>query len=502
MLILILDKCPRQFCACFFSEVDERNDATMHTKIAEISGWTAGETNDRRGAPLLEEYRFVPYIDSSTPKACESLKQYASDCFNYTLRHLEEWVMKDENSYVPNKEILIDVLAGQRAIRTNGFENLSAGADCGLAKGIQKLFQLPLSPDMSGKVNSLLNDSKDIFYCDKLLASLHADEILKPCLDIVAENIDTDAIQALEIGGVQNAMHSSIMSLATKTLSKPIIYKVAHAGFTAEFPENISALKQDHLERNSALPDQTVDLLILNHFLHKQENINTTLETISQLLKPGGFLLVKEITGSFSLCLVMEALSDATEYPRTRGDRIYGRYLNTKAWSALFSRHGFQVVYERTDGVFANLYLLRKQKLYVSAASPVLFDMSDLHFSWLENLCSKMRKMETSVEDTKLWLHARTEVNGITGFLNCLRLEPGGDQVRGIFISNLKPSSPVPQVSTGSAEFQWIARRDLTQNVFRDGVWGSFRHIPLPTGTFTSTMVTEMMIILRNLCKV
>ena len=431
---------------------------------------------------VLEEYRFVPYIDTSPPLRSEPLKQYATDCFNYAMKFLEEWIMRDESDFVPNKEILIDVLARRRPRGSINFENLYSGLDCGLAKAMQRLFRLPLACNMSEKVNSLLNDCQDIFYSDKLLASLHTTDILKPCIDIVAENISAETTVALEVGGVQNALYHRIMSIAACFPSKPIIYKVAHTGVAAEFPETVSIVTEDQLLEDSSLQDQAVDLLILNHVLHKQENIDACLEKYSKLLKEGGFLLVKEVTGNFPLCLVMEALSENAEYPRTRADRIFGRYLDGSGWSKLFSLHGFDVIYERTDGVFATLFLLRKRMVQTRTTNPMIFSMNELHFLWLEDLIAKMRKMETSPKDSRLWLLARKGMSGVTGFLKCVRGEAGGDNLRGILISNLIPSSQEPQVFEDNPDLQWLVQRDLTQNVFRDGTWGSFRHIPLRTG--------------------
>lgn len=54
---------------------------------------------------------------------------------------------------------------------------------------------------------------------------------------------------------------------------------------------------------------------------------------------------------------------------------------------------------------------------------------------------------------------------------------------RCVFISNLNPSSAVPPTSLSSLEMQKIVQKDLVMNVYRDGKWGSFRHLPLQQGT-------------------
>ena len=37
-------------------------------------------------------------------------------------------------------------------------------------------------------------------------------------------------------------------------------------------------------------------------------------------------------------------------------------------------------------------------------------------------------------------------------------------------------------ITEKSAEFQSLVHKDLVMNIFRDGQWGSFRHIPIDTG--------------------
>lgn len=52
---------------------------------------------------------------------------------------------------------------------------------------------------------------------------------------------------------------------------------------------------------------------------------------------------------------------------------------------------------------------------------------------------------------------------------------------RCILFSNLK-SSEVPDMSESSQEFLSLIQKDMAVNVYRDGQWGSFRHIPIRTG--------------------
>lgn len=66
---------------------------------------------------------------------------------------------------------------------------------------------------------------------------------------------------------------------------------------------------------------------------------------------------------------------------------------------------------------------------------------------------------------------------GLVGFINCLRKEPGGEVVRGILIQDPK----APKFSLQDPLYAKELQKDLAVSVLRaNGVWGSYRHLPLP----------------------
>jgi fatty acid synthase len=67
---------------------------------------------------------------------------------------------------------------------------------------------------------------------------------------------------------------------------------------------------------------------------------------------------------------------------------------------------------------------------------------------------------------------------GIQGFINCLRKESGGSVARGIFIQD--PNAP--KFSLQEPFYAKQLQKDLAMSVLRpNGVWGSYRHLPLPS---------------------
>lgn len=63
------------------------------------------------------------------------------------------------------------------------------------------------------------------------------------------------------------------------------------------------------------------------------------------------------------------------------------------------------------------------------------------------------------------------------GLINCLKQEPGGEIVRGILIQD--PTAP--EFSLQNPLYAKQIAKDLVVSVLREnGVWGSYRHLPLP----------------------
>ena len=100
------------------------------------------------------------------------------------------------------------------------------------------------------------------------------------------------------------------------------------------------------------------------------------------------------------------------------------------------------------------MFLLRKKYNIPPAIPPSLVFINDLDCSWLEQLKTKVKEINSAPDEARLWIAASEDVNGLVGFITCLRKEEGGSKVRGILISNLSSDSSQPQISTDSAEFQ------------------------------------------------
>ena len=179
----------------------------------------------------------------------------------------------------------------------------------------------------------------------------------------------------------------------------------------------------------------------------------------------------------------MLALEVVADHPMSRknGDRILGRYYSDSLWREFFGRHGLVEILHRSDGVSSSMFLLRKRVEIVTP--PAVINMDDLNCSWLEEVKAKYSDLENGPEDARLWLVGKSDCNGMLGFFNCLRREPGSDKVRCVQVANLnRPDAKLPDLSPDGAEFKRLAEMDLAFNVYRDEQWGAYRHLAITDG--------------------
>jgi fatty acid synthase, animal type len=70
-------------------------------------------------------------------------------------------------------------------------------------------------------------------------------------------------------------------------------------------------------------------------------------------------------------------------------------------------------------------------------------------------------------------------LSGILGLINCIRKEPNGDKLKCFFIDD--PSAP--PFSLDHPMYQAQLSLGLVTNVYRDGQWGTYRHLLIPSNT-------------------
>lgn len=166
-------------------------------------------------------------------------------------------------------------------------------------------------------------------------------------------------------------------------------------------------------------------------------------------LKPGGFILLKEGT-------------------------IVGDDVIKKSGLELAAR-------QLADG---KLYLLLRKPAELPA--PLVIQVTDKHFNWVEGLKSALKQSET--EGKKVVLVCQDDpLCGVVGLMNCIKQEPGGSNVRCMFLQNAK----LPAFSLTAPFFADQLKKDLVMNVYRGGAWGCYRHLKLDNHSDATSLQVE-----------
>ncbi|CAG9818816.1 unnamed protein product [Phaedon cochleariae] len=152
-------------------------------------------------------------------------------------------------------------------------------------------------------------------------------------------------------------------------------------------------------------------------------------------LKPGGFILLEEIKGPIDI----KKISDL--------EVVSKQLTDTK------------------------LYLLLRKPIAPPSDASII-QITDKNFSWVEPLKEVMKQAEN--DGRKIYLYVQgEELTGLIGMVNCLKQEPGGSNLRSVFIQDTNE----PQFSIAAYESQ--LKKDLVHNVLKNKTWGCYRHIML-----------------------
>lgn len=181
--------------------------------------------------------------------------------------------------------------------------------------------------------------------------------------------------------------------------------------------------------------DQNVHLVVLVDMLvHKQQVV---LKNAAESLKQGGFLLLEEQVGPINTSLIESV--------------------------------GLTVVFAQNGGT--KQYILLR-KLIELVQDPIIINITETNFSWVEPLKDALKKAETD-NNVMIYLVCQgEELTGMVGMVNCLMREPGGANVRSIFIQDKQSE----KFSLKSNFFETQLKKDLLHNVMKNKMWGAYRH--------------------------
>ena len=218
------------------------------------------------------------------------------------------------------------------------------------------------------------------------------------------------------------------------------------------------------------------DLIILrdtNDLRHL--NLNILLQDLADAITDNGFLIV---VSKYRLTEPEEALISAFGNIAITNSTVLDKRIKTLVTIA--SSVGLRLICTKTDSISTMTLMFRKlsEIKKIPENNEVIEVTAERDEKWFEAVKDYLITSKDADNRTdNVWLIARdTHINGIIGLVNCLRLEPGGENLRCIFDMDSKLKLPIDWTEK---PFSDILANDLVVNVIKDGKLGTFRHLKL-----------------------
>lgn len=167
-----------------------------------------------------------------------------------------------------------------------------------------------------------------------------------------------------------------------------------------------------------------------------------------------------------------DVLRELTATLDTRGHILLeepAHALDNPDTAALLESQGLVTV-ARQLAVDCEYVLLRR--VAILPPTHIVLEVRDDNYAWVEALRDAMKRAES--EEMRVYVWSRDVDSGVLGLGTCLRREAGGDKLRVYYLPSGKdvfdPAAPA---------YQAQVQLDLTLNVLRSGIWGTYRHFLL-----------------------
>lgn len=194
----------------------------------------------------------------------------------------------------------------------------------------------------------------------------------------------------------------------------------------------------------SSGPVETNNHLIIGYDVVQRVNATIVLENLKASAREDGFVLLEE--------------------------NVVG-YDEAKATKLFTSLNMATVSIQRAANKY---YVLLRPLIDITTRNKTIVLITEKHYTWVEELKTALTNAEK--DNTYVYVVGQgEEMLGAVGFLNCIKNENGGKFARLVFIQDTKAE----KFSFTSKFYLEQLNKDLISNVYKNGGWGTFRHLKL-----------------------
>lgn len=420
----------------------------------------APRRQDLQNPPLLEEYHFVPNNEICTLNKHEKneIEQYVEVCSALSKKILE--------ASGKNKAQISDVMNGFKEASDKVLKDyLSQTKESFVVlNSLKEISELPINKSFQENLTNIVKQLQLSIANDIISTSMLSEKVLRTVLDITVENLLTKKLKILEVSTSSQFINKKVQSYLLN------FNVLLNADYTITCPlsdhsEETTKVVIWDLESTPPSEFSNFDLVVVKDVCGKY-NFQQLLQNISSFLKSSGFVLLIQRTD----------LTPAEKFLSAVGGLILSLKSQEEIETTL-KTVGLTVVSKKFDGIASTLYLARKNDALQDVSTHSVLKIVDQKYDWVEKLKEILYKSESNAP---VWLVADdVPTNGIVGLMNCLRQETGGERLRCVF--NASKQQKLPQFSFKDSIYKDLVEKDLVMNIYRDGQWGSFRHISFHT---------------------
>ncbi|XP_062930495.1 fatty acid synthase [Mobula hypostoma] len=427
-------------------------------QISGLHATVAPRRQQQQGMPVLQEFHFSPYFESDCLSGSEKLRSCLAQCKGFVQK------LQDKLS---NHGLKLSFSGLPAGITTSA---VTSDSEKGLLHMLSVLCGLDLNGNLWSELQQTVERERGCLYEDELLNGLLDNMALKVCLDICMENTVNKKMKIVEVSAASGNLYSRIVPILN---NQPII----NLDYIAtDLNSELMSSSQNQLQEMGVSVDQwdpvnpatsnltNAQLVACNSSAFLFEDPKTVISNMAAAIKADGFLLLHTL-------LKGEILSETIALLTGKDPKQSQGLLTQSEWEEVFSHASLDIISMKKSFYGSVIFLCRKK---TEPKNPIFLPAHSTDFNWIVPLKTTL---EQSSEDPVWLIVSNCGNSGIVGMVNCLRQEPQGHRIRCVFVTNLISSSSVPSLDPSGKDMKTIVGNDLVMNVYRDGHWGSFRHI-------------------------
>ena len=344
--------------------------------------------------------------------------------------------------------------------------------------------------DIENMIKDIESDSSYDMSGDVVNQVSKNERLIRTLIDIVSENNATKKeYKVTEINLTKDVLGGDVETYLTN--SQLLLTNVDYKLFVNSLDNVSDAMREKaNLWDVNDVPQLTASDLIIFRDSYNVWHLNTEhlIKQFSEAIAENGFLI---LVVKYRLTEPEEAIYSLFNNINITNSELEKRL---QTFNELTIRSGLRVIAKKSDSVSTMAMMFRKvsEDNTIPINSEIIEVKSEREEKWFRSIKEGLQKSKDALDagenPRNVWLIANdTDINGIVGLVNCLRLEPGGQCLRCLFDMDSNIKLPIDWTTNPFSE---ILKNNLVINVIRCGKFGTYRHLKL-TKDYDKTVSNE-----------